>query len=171
MLPCDIEMRGPEWDTVVKEFPDLCDFVCKYTEYLRKDNETKLMTYTHDFDVEFIKLMCYKMNVRRDSDWLSLLTTDTKVMRKVRGYLRDEYDMARLSCEQFLMNSWLASGDEKTAFSRVLELRSKERWGKAAVPNVTNTGPTQILFSTDNKKPQKPSAAQVGWQGVEAANI
>ena len=162
----DIEIPKETLDTLVKSDPALTDFVTKAVWSMRTDEKTRLACFSSpEMNREFLKYLLYRLNMRRDVEFLEYLACPVTMMHKqVAGFLKDEYDLAKKDYEMSLASDWIASGNEKSAAAKVLSVLRRETWGDKGSNTNNFNAPTQILFGEkDTRTPQE----KVGWEGID----
>lgn len=164
--PEDIEIPKEELELLAKSDPTLLSFVVKAANAFRTDSTIRLACFSSErMDRDFLKYLLYRLGFRRDVEFLDLLDDpQTKLHKSVLNFLFDEYQLAKKDYEMSLASDWIASGNEKSAAAKVLQVLKRETWGEKAM-NITNNAPTQIVFG--EKAPQKTPQEKVGWHGVD----
>ena len=162
----DIEIPKESLDILIKSDPSLCDFVTKAVRAMRSDEKVRLACFSSDdMNKPFMKYLLYRLDIRRDSPIIDYICDpQTKIHQQLARFLYDEYELAKKDYEMSLASDWIASGNEKSAAAKVLQVLKRDTWGEKAM-NITNNAPTQIVFG--EKAPKKTPAEKVGWQGVD----
>ena len=164
--PEDIEIPKEELELLAKSDPTLLSFVVKAANAFRTDSTIRLACFSSEqMDRDFLKYLLYRLGFRRDVEFLDFLDDpQTKLHKSVLNFLYDEYRLAKRDYEMSLASDWIASGNEKSAAAKVLQVLKRETWGEKAM-SINNNAPTQIIFG--EKAPKKTPAEKVGWQGVD----
>lgn len=162
----DIEIPKEQLELLCKSDPTLLDFVTKAVNAFRTNDTIRLACFSSEqMDRSFLKYLLYKLGFRRDVEFLDFLDDPQTILHKsLLKFLYDEYELAKKDYEMRLASDWIASGNEKSAAAKVLQVLKRETWGEKAL-NINNNAPTQIIFG--DKAPKKTPAEKVGWQGVD----
>lgn len=164
--PDDIEIPKEQLELLCKSDPTLLDFVTKAVNAFRTNDTIRLACFSSEqMDRSFLKYLLYKLGFRRDVEFLDFLDDPQTILHKsLLKFLYDEYELAKKDYEMSLASDWIASGNEKSAAAKVLQVLKRDTWGEKAM-NINNNAPTQIIFG--EKAPKKTPAEKVGWQGVD----
>lgn len=164
--PDDIEIPKEQLELLCKSDPTLLDFVTKAVNAFRTNDTIRLACFSSEqMDRSFLKYLLYKLGFRRDVEFLDFLDDPQTILHKsLLKFLYDEYELAKKDYEMRLASDWIASGNEKSAAAKVLQVLKRDTWGEKAM-NINNNAPTQIIFG--EKAPKKTPAEKVGWQGVD----
>lgn len=164
--PDDIEIPKEQLELLCKSDPTLLDFVTKAVNAFRTNDTIRLACFSSEqMDRSFLKYLLYKLGFRRDVEFLDFLDDPQTILHKsLLKFLYDEYELAKKDYEMRLASDWIASGNEKSAAAKVLQVLKRDTWGEKAM-NINNNAPTQIIFG--EKVPKKTPQEQVGWKGVD----
>lgn len=162
----DIEIPKEQLELLCKSDPTLLDFVTKAVNAFRTNDTIRLACFSSEqMDRSFLKYLLYKLGFRRDVEFLDFLDDPQTILHKsLLKFLYDEYELAKKDYEMRLASDWIASGNEKSAAAKVLQVLKRETWGEKAL-NFNNNAPTQIIFG--EKVAKKTPQEQVGWKGVD----